>query len=71
VNVPRTIVFHPEFDPEFDCLDPVVQDEVLAQAALLETFGPRLGRPRVDTLKNSEHANMNELWFVAAPICRP
>jgi len=64
--VPWTIVFHPEFEPEFDRLDPVVQDELLAQAALLEVFGPRLGRPRVDTLKNSDHANMKELRFSAA-----
>jgi len=61
-----TIVFHPEFEPEFDRLDPVVQDELLAQAAVLEAFGPRLGRPRVDTLKNSDHANMKELRFSAA-----
>jgi hypothetical protein len=52
-----TIVFHPEFEPEFDRLDSVVQDELLAQAALL--------RPRVDTLKNSGHANMKELRFSA------
>ncbi len=61
-----TIVFHPEFEPEFDRLDPAVQDELLAQTALLEVFGPRLGRPRVDTLKNSDHANMKELRFSAA-----
>ena len=61
-----TIVFHPEFEPEFDRLDPVVQGELLAQAAVLEAFGPRLGRPRVDTLKNSDHANMKELRFSAA-----
>jgi hypothetical protein len=61
-----TIVFHPEFEPEFDGLDSVVQDELLVQAAVLEAFGPRLGRPRVDTLKNSDHANMKELRFSAA-----
>ena len=52
------IVFHPDFDPEFDALAPVVQDELLAQAKLLEAFGPTLGRPRADTLKGSRHANM-------------
>ena len=45
------VVFHPDFDPEFDALAPVVQDELLAQAKLLEAFGPTLGRPRADTLK--------------------
>ncbi len=45
---------------------PAVQDELLAQAKLLETFGPSLGRPRVDTLDGSRHANMKELRFNAA-----
>jgi hypothetical protein len=42
-----------------------VQDEMLAHARLLEQFGPLLGRPRVDTLKGSHHANMKELRFDA------
>jgi len=42
-----------------------VQDELLAQAKLLETFGPQLGRPRVDTLKGSRYPNMKELQFEA------
>jgi len=33
---------------------------------LLERFGPQLGRPRVDPLKGSRHANMKELRFDAA-----
>ena len=33
---------------------------------MLEQFGPQLGRPRVDTLKGSRHANMKELRFDAA-----
>ena len=33
---------------------------------LLEQFGPELGRPRVDTLKGSRHANWKELRFDAA-----
>ena len=43
-----------------------VQDELLAQAKLIEAFGPTLGRPRADTLKGSRHANMKELRFTAA-----
>ncbi len=43
-----------------------VQDETLAMARLLQQFGPNLGRPRVDTLKDSRHANMKELRFDAA-----
>jgi len=33
---------------------------------LLGKFGPQLGRPRVDTLNGSRHANMKELRFSAA-----
>ena len=32
---------------------------------LLAQFGPQLGRPRVDTLNGSRHANMKELRFDA------
>jgi hypothetical protein len=58
--------FHDEFDPEFDALPEDVQDQMLAHAKLLEQFGPHLGRPRVDTLNGSRHANMKELRFDAA-----
>ena len=30
---------------------------------MLQAFGPQLGRPSVDTLKGSKHANMKELRF--------
>lgn len=60
------VIFHPAFEPEFDALAQAVQDEMLAHAVLLTKFGPRLGRPRVDTLKGSKHANMKELRFSAA-----
>ena len=64
--MPWDVDFHPAFDPEFDALSSEVQDELLAQAKLLEAFGPMLGRPRADTLKGSRHANMKELRFTAA-----
>jgi hypothetical protein len=60
------IEFHRNFDPEFDALSDDVQSELRAHALLLEQFGPHLGRPRVDTLKGSRHANMKELRFDAA-----
>jgi hypothetical protein len=41
------------------------QAELLAHAKLLSQFGPHLGRPRVDTLNGSKHANMKELRFDA------
>ena len=55
-----------EFEPEFDALDEDVQTEILALSRLLQQFGPQLGRPRVDTLNGSRHANMKELRFSAA-----
>ena len=55
-----------EFEPEFDALPEAVRLAILALALVLEKFGPQLGRPRVDTLKGSRHANMKELRFSAA-----
>jgi hypothetical protein len=60
------VEFHTQFVPEFEALDEAVQDELLAHVAVLEVFGPQLGRPRADTLKGSRHANMKELRFDAA-----
>ena len=54
-----------EFEPEFIALEDV-RTEILALALFLQQFGPQLGRPRVDTLMGSRHANMKELRFSAA-----
>jgi hypothetical protein len=54
-----------EFEQEFQALHVEVQNEILALAIVLRQFGPQLGRPRVDTLKDSRHANMKELRFEA------
>jgi len=51
---------------QLDLLHEQVQTEILALSRLLQRFGPRLGRPRVDTLKGSRHSNMKELRFNAA-----
>jgi hypothetical protein len=64
-TVSWSVLFHPAFDSEFQALSEAVQDELLAHAKLLELLGPTLGRPRVDTLKGSRHANMKELRFDA------
>lgn len=61
--MPWQVLFHPEFDPEFGRLDEATQDDLLAQLVVLQEFGPQLGRPRVDTLNASKHANMKELRF--------
>jgi hypothetical protein len=55
-----------EFKPEFDALHEDVRTELLALSLVLQEFGPQLGRPRVDTLNGSRHANMKELRFSAA-----
>lgn len=59
------VEFHEEFVPEFVGLSQSVQTELLAHAKLLQAFGPSLGRPSVDTLNGSRHANMKEMRFSA------
>ncbi len=59
------VLFDEEFAAELARIDRAVQVELLAHAALLEEFGPSLGRPHVDTLNGSRHANMKELRFQA------
>ena len=59
------VLFHEDFDPEFNALPEDVQDELLAHASMLRTFGPGLGRSWVDTLKGSHHPNMKGLRFKA------
>jgi len=59
------VQFHDEFDPEFEALAEEVQDNLLAAAKALQIAGPKAGRPHVDTLAGSKHANMKELRFTA------
>ena len=59
------VIFHDEFLPEYRALPKVVQEELLALTLNLGERGPMLGRPEVDTLKGSDHANMKELRFGA------
>ena len=61
--MPWSVDLHAQFVAEFDALPESVQDELLAHMAVLEVFGPQLGRPRVDTLNGSRHKNMKELRF--------
>lgn len=60
------VVFHDDFDPEFDAFDEAAQDALLAAAKAVMLAGPRCGRPTVDTLKGSRYANMKELRYTAA-----
>ena len=59
------VVFSDEFHGEYTRLAESVQDELLLGVRLLEVYGPKLGRPHVDTLNGSEFANMKELRFRA------
>jgi hypothetical protein len=61
-----TVEIGDEFEQEFKELAEDARTEILAHARLLQQFGPQLGRPRVDTLNASRHANMKELRFSAA-----
>jgi len=65
-NVRWAVEIGEDFEAEFDALPTQVRTEILALSLVLEQFGPQLGRPRVDTLSGSRHANMKELRFSAA-----
>ena len=54
---------HPVFEMEVLKMDKEVQKRLLARAKILGDFGPKLGRPHVDTLVGSVHSNMKELRF--------
>ena len=58
-------ILHDDFTPEFKQLSSIVQNELVALTLNLREKGPLLGRPQVDTLKGSRHANMKELRFDA------
>jgi hypothetical protein len=60
-----TVLAAEEFEPELLALSVEVRREALAVARWLEQFGPQLGRPRIDTLRDSRHANMKEMRFDA------
>jgi hypothetical protein len=66
MRVEWEVDLHDDFVPEYRDLHKDVQDELLAHIELLEKLRPQLGRPRVDTLNGSRHANMKELRFGAA-----
>ena len=53
--------FHEKFRSEVADLPPDVRIELAAHLILLREKGFRLGRPEVDTLDGSKHANMKEL----------
>ena len=50
-----------EFEAWWDSLTPTEGRSIRAAVEKLEERGPALGRPFVDTIKGSRHANMKEL----------
>lgn len=50
-----------QFEQWWDALSVEEQQTIDAAVGLLEQRGPGLGRPLVDTVKGSRHANMKEL----------
>lgn len=57
------VEFDEDFKNEYDNFATEVREELVAKALMLVELGPHLGRPYVDTLKGSMHANMKELRF--------
>lgn len=57
------VLLHPELREELRLLDRGVVAKLTEILSALEMSGPQLGRPYVDTLEGSNHANMKELRF--------
>lgn len=59
--MPYRVIFHDDFVPEWKQL--VMELKKITGEVLdhLEDSGPFLGRPEVDTLNGSRHANMKEI----------
>lgn len=55
------VVFSPEAEAWLDELSDNEWDSIMQAVELLERKGPSLGRPAVDTISGSRHANMKEL----------
>lgn len=55
------VEFTNEFAEWWDTLSEAAQDAIAKDVKLLTEYGPGLGRPRVDTVKQSKFSNMKEL----------
>jgi hypothetical protein len=60
-DMPFKVRFHPAFVPEWRALALPLKERVGEVLDYLEDDGPFLGRPDVDTLQGSRHANMKEI----------
>jgi hypothetical protein len=50
-----------EFKWWFSTLDSAAKEDIYSAIAVLKQEGPALGRPRVDTLQNTNYPNLKEL----------
>ena len=57
------VLLHDAFTEELEQLNESLQDELFAHAKLLANYGPHLGRPTVDTSKDSSYFTMKEMRF--------
>jgi hypothetical protein len=64
------VLYTDEFGKWFEALAEKQQDAIIARVDLLEQHGPALGRPVVDTVAHSRHANMKELRVSAEGALR-
>ncbi|GAA2375111.1 type II toxin-antitoxin system RelE/ParE family toxin [Dactylosporangium salmoneum] len=55
------VEFHADCEKWADSLDRLDAEALLAAIRILRDQGPALGRPLVDTVEGSRHANMKEL----------
>lgn len=55
------VEFHPDCETWADRLPQADKEALLAAKRVLESEGPTLGRPLVDTVEGSRHSNMKEL----------
>lgn len=60
------VKFHSDFIPEWKELDMGLKERVGEVLDHLEDDGPFVGRPDVDTLSGSKHANMKEIRIACA-----
>lgn len=61
-----TMSLHDDFEAEFEELTQDIQEQLLALARAVEIAAPKAGRPHVDTLKQSKHANIKEMRFTSS-----
>lgn len=61
--MPWQVNVHDAFKQELDSWESVQRVELAALVEMLQSDGPVLGRPWVDTLKGSRYSNMKELRF--------